>query len=89
MIARNPAFTATLSLAALAAALALTGCGKEGELARPAPLIGHGVKANEATTTRQAAAARARRDSASAAHQPPQSADEVRNDGARLPPPRR
>ena len=87
MIARKPVFTPALSLAALAAATVLAGCGKQGELQRPAPLIGHGVTANEATTTRQAAAARARRDTASSAHKPPQSADEVRNEGGQLPPP--
>ena len=83
MIARYSALT----LAALAA-LALAGCGKQGELARPAPLIGHGTKPNAQTQTRQTAAERARADAARAAvGQAPQSADEVRNQGDQLPPP--
>ncbi len=76
-----------LTLAALGA-LSLAGCGKQGELERPAPLIGHGTQANAATRARQAAAADARRNAGQVSDpQAPQSADEVRNDGARLPPP--
>ena len=87
MIARRPASLAALTLAALAA-LTLAGCGKEGELDRPAPLIGHGTRANAETRARQAAEADARQDAAKIADpQAPQSADEVRNDGAQLPPP--
>ncbi|HEY5413130.1 MAG TPA: lipoprotein [Caulobacteraceae bacterium] len=83
MIALRSVFT----LAALAAALGLAGCGKQGDLQRPAPLYGRTVTPNAQTSTRQAAAARARRDTASTAHQAPQSADEVRNEGGQLPPP--
>jgi len=83
MIARYSALT----LAALAA-LALAGCGKQGELARPAPLIGHGTEANASTRARLAAEADARQNAGKIADpQAPQSADEVRNDGQQLPPP--
>ena len=83
MIARGTA----LSLAALAA-LSVAGCGKQGELQRPAPLIGRGTEPNAATRARQAAEADARQNAGRIADpQAPQSADEVRNDGARLPPP--
>ena len=87
MIAKTPASLAPLALAALAA-LALSGCGKQGELERPRPLVGHGVEPNASTRTRQQAEARARREAAAASdQQAPQSVDEVRNDGAQLPPP--
>ena len=79
--------TTTLALAALAA-LSLAGCGKQGQLERPRPLIGSGVEPNAQTRDRQAAAARARLDSVRGTdRQAPQSVDEVRNDGAQLPPP--
>jgi len=84
MIAKSPL---PLALAALAA-LTLAGCGKQGELERPRPLVGHGVEPNAQTRTRQDADARARRDAAAASdRQAPQSVDEVRNEGAQLPPP--
>ena len=87
MTAKRSASLATLALAALTV-LALAGCGKEGELDRPAPLIGHGTRPNAQTQTRQTAASRARADSArSGDAQAPQSADEVRNQGDQLPPP--
>ena len=83
MIARYSA----LALAALAA-LALAGCGKQGELERPSPLVGHGASANAETRARQAAEADARQDAAKIADpQAPQSADEVRNDTTLPPPP--
>ena len=87
MIARSSAPLGVLVLAALGA-LTLAGCGKQGELQRPAPLIGHGTSANAATAARQAAAADARQNAGKNPDpQAPQSADEVRNDGAALPPP--
>jgi len=76
-----------LALVALGA-LALAGCGKQGELERPAPLIGHGVQPNAETRDRQEAAARAREDAGpTGGKQAPQSADEVRNADNQLPPP--
>ena len=80
--------SASLATLAALAALALAGCGKEGELDRPAPLFGHGTRPNAETQTRQSAATRARADSARSTNaQAPQSADEVRNQGDQLPPP--
>ena len=76
-----------LTLAALGA-LALAGCGKQGELERPAPLIGHGVQPNAETRDRQEAAARAREDAGpTSGKQAPQSEDEVRGEDNQLPPP--
>jgi predicted small lipoprotein YifL len=76
-----------LTLAALAA-LTLAGCGKEGELERPAPLWGHAVVPNTQTHDRQAAEAAAKRDAkGTAGRQAPQSSDEVRVEDAQLPPP--
>jgi hypothetical protein len=84
MIAKT---TVPLALAALAA-LTLAGCGKQGELDRPRPLVGHGVEPNAQTLTRQQAEARARREAdAHSDGQAPQSVEEVRNEGAQLPPP--
>ncbi|HEX4098145.1 MAG TPA: hypothetical protein VHX64_15580 [Caulobacteraceae bacterium] len=83
MIAKVSAFT----LAALAA-LALAGCGKQGELERPAPLFGHQVQPDRETHDRQAAAARAKEDAGpTAGKQAPESEDEVRGDDNQLPPP--
>ena len=88
MTANRTARIGALALVALAAALPLAGCGKLGELDRPAPLVGHGTRPNAQTQTRQTAAQRARDDAArSAVGQAPQSADEVRNQGDQLPPP--
>ena len=87
MIARRPASLGALTLAALAA-LTLAGCGKEGELDRPAPLVGHGTEANAQTRARQAAEADARQNAGKISDpQAPESADEVRNAGSQLPPP--
>ena len=84
MIAKRSACIGALALAALA----LAGCGKLGDLDRPAPLFGHGTQPNAQTQTRQTAAARARADDVrSTDAQAPQSADEVRNQGDQLPPP--
>ncbi len=83
----NARTTTALTLAALAA-LTLAGCGKQGQLERPAPLIGNGTRADAATRARQAAEADARQQAGrNPDPQAPQSADEVRNDGALLPPP--
>jgi len=87
MIAKNLPSLGALALAALAA-LSIAGCGKQGELERPRPLVGHGTEPNDQTRTRQAAAARARREAAQGTdRQAPQSVDEVRNEGGQLPPP--
>jgi hypothetical protein len=87
MIARRPACIGALALAALTA-LALAGCGKEGELQRPSPLIGHGTQADAQTRARQAAEADARQNAGKISDpQAPESADEVRNAGSVLPPP--
>ena len=87
MIARKLPSLGSFALAALAA-LTLAGCGKQGQLDRPAPLVGHGTEPNAQTRTRQAAAARARQEAARGTdRQSPQSVDEVRNEGAQLPPP--
>lgn len=71
------------ALALLAAAGMLVGCGKQGELDRPAPLIGKAQAGpGQAKLTRDAAAARARGDGAANSDPPaPQSVDEVRNQG--------
>ena len=53
---RGPA----LALVALVAALALTACGKQGDLDRPAPLWGDKAKADYAAQQRQAADERAK-----------------------------
>ena len=88
MIARKPAALWVLALAALGAAFALAGCGKQGELERPRPLVGHQVQPNAITRSRQAAEARARGDARAVADpQAPQSVDEAREEGAQLPPP--
>ncbi len=68
-----------LTLTALAAA-ALAGCGKQGDLERPAPLFHHTLTPSAQTLTREQAADRARADGADSADpQAPQSVDEVRN----------
>ena len=72
------------ALAALAAALstAMSGCGKQAELARPAPLFGHAFAPSGQAMARRDAAARARADGAAAAGPQalaPQSVDEVRD----------
>lgn len=85
MIAKSSASMGALALTALTA-LTLAGCGKQGELERPRPLVGQGVRPNAETRTRQEAAARARHDARSD-EQAPQSTDEVRNQDAQLPPP--
>lgn len=71
------------ALAALAAAAALAGCGKQSLLERPAPLFGKTPpQEGRWATAREASAARARTDGAVAAGpQAPQSVDEVRNAG--------
>ena len=86
MTAKTSAF-GVHALEALAA-LALAGCGRQGELDRPHPLFGGQVQPNAETRARQAAEADARQNAAKIPDpQAPQSADEVRNDGAVLPPP--
>ena len=70
-----------LALAALTAA-ALAGCGKQGELERPAPLFGHVKTPSAQVLARDQAAARARADGLAAAGPQvlaPLSVDEVRN----------
>ena len=83
MIPRWKKSWTALVLAALAGA-SLAGCGKQGDLERPAPLFGH-VKAPSAETlARDEAAARARTDGLAAAGPQalaPQSVDEVRDQG--------
>ncbi len=86
MIAKTMPSLGALALAALAA-LSLAGCGKQGELERPRPLVGHGTEPNAQTRARQEAAARAREDVRGTDRQAPQSVDEVRNEGGQLPPP--
>jgi hypothetical protein len=78
MIPRN----AILALVVLGAA-SLGACGKQAELERPKPLIGHGRPPPSAQQlTRDKAAARARDDGlATADPQAPQSVDEVRGQG--------
>ncbi len=79
--------TPALALAALGAAvLTLGACGKQGELERPRPLIGHGTHPTADQRTRDAAAARARADgSVNADPQAPQSAEEMRAQGMKIP----
>ena len=74
--------TMTLVLAAAAAA-ALTGCGKQSLLERPAPLFGKTApQEGRWASERDASAARARTDGKVAAGpQAPQSVDEVRDAG--------
>ena len=72
---------AIAALAALAAA-ATAGCGKQAELARPAPLFGHAFEPSAQAMARRDAAARARADGLAAAGPQalaPQSVDEVRD----------
>lgn len=64
--------------AAAVAALALAGCGKQGELERPRPLVGHPTQPTADQRRASDAAARARADNAGVGHQAPQSVDEVR-----------
>ena len=76
--------TKRLALAVLAAlaAAATAGCGKQAELARPAPLFGHAFEPSGQAMARRDAAARARADGAAAAGPQalaPQSVDEVRD----------
>ena len=79
-----------LALAGLAVALA--GCGKQGDLERPAPLFGHVKTPSAQVLARDQAAARARADGLDAAGPQvlaPQSVDEVRNQrvAKKAPPP--
>jgi hypothetical protein len=73
----------TAVLALFIAAGALGACGKQGELERPAPLVGKAQTGpSAAKLKRDQAAARARNDGAvNADPQAPQSVDEVRNLG--------
>ena len=75
--------TTILVLAALAAASALGGCGKQGLLERPAPMFGRSpTEPGAFATARGDAAARAKADGAlTAGPVAPQSVDEVRNAG--------
>ena len=77
MITR-PAALAFLALAALA----LAGCGRQGELERPGPLFGKAPAAAPDAVTRDEGMARARRDGAARADpRAPLSNDEVREQG--------
>ena len=73
-----------------AAALALGGCGKQGELQRPRPLIGHATQPAADQATRDRAAMRAAEDTTGVTDpQAPQSVEEVRGLGEQVqrPPP--
>ena len=75
--------TVAVALGAVAAAaLALAGCGRQGELARPRPLVGPPTQPTASQRTRDQAAMRAARDTQGVAEpQAPQSAQEVRGLG--------
>ena len=73
---------AALALAGLAAAALLAGCGRQGELERPAPLFGKASQPSPDALRRQQAAQRAYAEGqARADPQAPQSVDEVRSLG--------